>query len=806
MNINEKNGSNNGYSYSSNSSIVLVGMRGVGKSTLALLASAALGFEFLDLKRSLSEASGNSDSPLLQKESLVEFRKTEFNSVVETLTKNTTRCIIALPASCIDYEPTVNFLIEYGRQHLIVHIKCEETRILTYIDYDGPIEKGLLWVRQKYRNYQYCSHFDFFNLRSSSDSNSAISFPKYTSGVDVLALKGAKSDFLNFLALIMWGHVSTHNYLSPPEYSKHSSVVQINFPYILDNELNIDDLILGADAVEILVNIKKLVEYGIPLRTIDEFVARVRHVSSYSVPIIMTVDYDLIADQFETEDSQLKQLYFDVLLSGIRLGLSYLTIDLNLAQENKFMGRHEGTSVLQEIMRNSCHTKIIGAYHSCSTEDFWTTSQPFDIYMLAKNIGCQIIKITKKASRFSENLEVQEFARDCNKLGDRKTQLIAYNTGKLGRFSRIMNLYLTSTEPPYSINSSEVRQLHDRTVTSNENYEYETSVGLSAYDLNKSLYSCFMMSALSFYVVGRHVTQSLSPAMHNAGYLSIGLPHRCIVFQCSTVQEISDLMRRPDFGGASVIMPFKLKVLDLVDNVSKHVSRIGALNTIIAVRSYDDQDKISKIRGENTDWLGIRAVINSNSSPINGVSDSKTALVLGAGGMSQASLYALISLGFKRILLFNRTESKARQLADHFNKQSPLTFEEPFPRIVHFKIEIIKSLSDIPEEIRYDHLPTVIINCIPGRDIVTNKLIHFEIPDFWFDSPSGGVFVETGYNPLISPLQISARKFVSRGWVVTTGLNYLHEQAIAQFEMHTGKIAPSAIMKSALMNHFAAFN
>jgi shikimate 5-dehydrogenase len=429
---------------------------------------------------------------------------------------------------------------------------------------------------------------------------------------------------------------------------------------------------------------------------------------------------------------------------------------------------------------------------------------PFDVVQAAKTLGFLLLMITKRATRFDENMDIQLFLKDCRKLGGDSIKVVAYNTGKLGRLSKLLNKFMTITDPIVTPNLSEVKNIHYHNLGYHD-YAAKVSDKLSSRELNKSLFSSFMLPILTFYVIGQHVEKSLSPEIHNAAYNALGLPHRCVIYQCLSVDDIRAVMKRPDFGGACVIMPFKLQVLDLVDDVSEHVSRIGALNTMYAVRSPENREKVVCYKGDNTDWIGIRNVIVSCSSPINGANDSRTALVLGAGGMARASLYALISTGVKTIYLYNRTISKAQDLAKHFNDQSPLTFGQPFPKSVDFNITVVSDILSVPDIDDFVY-PSIIVNCIPSIDITSGKGLDFDLPDFWFESASGGVFVDIGYEPFLSPSLIKARKHGNRGWIATNGLSYLHAQAISQFEMHTGKIAPSELMKNTLMNSFAAYN
>merc|ERR1719436_857582 len=61
------------------------------------------------------------------------------------------------------------------------------------------------------------------------------------------------------------------------------------------------------------------------------------------------------------------------------------------------------------------------------------------------------------------------------------------------------------------------------------------------------------------------------------------------------------LLTDPNVFGMSVTMPLKHAALGWCDEVSEHGKRIGAINTVWR--------EGGKWRGENTDWLALRGVV-----------------------------------------------------------------------------------------------------------------------------------------------------------------------------------------------------
>ncbi len=136
-------------------------------------------------------------------------------------------------------------------------------------------------------------------------------------------------------------------------------------------------------------------------------------------------------------------------------------------------------------------------------------------------------------------------------------------------------------------------------------------------------------------------------------------------------------------------------------------------------------------------------------SPRNYVQPSKTTgLVIGAGGMARAAIYALIRLGCRNIFIYNRTLETAQKVADHFNDwaisqgiaastpgdgQSPSTLSQTF-------CHVLPSLSEAWPS-NYSP-PTMIVSCVPATSVDGKPQADFEMPLQWLRSPTGGVVVE----------------------------------------------------------------
>jgi shikimate-5-dehydrogenase len=272
----------------------------------------------------------------------------------------------------------------------------------------------------------------------------------------------------------------------------------------------------------------------------------------------------------------------------------------------------------------------------------------------------------------------------------------------------------------------------------------------------------------NFWIFGQGISFSMSPTIHCAGFQHYNLPHTYEIHQTETVEELRSLVKSPAFGGASITMPHKLAITMYCSEVSEDAKIIGAVNTLIR-----DNTKEGRILGENTDWTGLASLLNDNAQTLS-KKRLDTGLVIGAGGASRAALYALHKSRVTKIYLFNRSRSRAEEIAQDL---------QPY-----FEITVVGQLTDIPA----NEAPDVIIGTIPA-DKTTVELF----PPVLFSQPEG-VCIDMAYKPRFTPLMAATRKWGSQDWLTVPGVEVLLQQAFVQFEFWTGNPAPETAMRQAL--------
>ena len=118
-------------------------------------------------------------------------------------------------------------------------------------------------------------------------------------------------------------------------------------------------------------------------------------------------------------------------------------------------------------------------------------------------------------------------------------------------------------------------------------------------------------------------------------------------------------LRGNDYLGANITVPYKDRVLTMLDRLTDEAHATGAVDTITR--------EGSRLVGHNTDVLGFRptldALVGRQKMP-------RLAVVLGAGGGARAVVYGLITAGFQRVIVFNRHLHRAEGLVRHFGKSA----------------------------------------------------------------------------------------------------------------------------------------
>jgi shikimate dehydrogenase len=260
------------------------------------------------------------------------------------------------------------------------------------------------------------------------------------------------------------------------------------------------------------------------------------------------------------------------------------------------------------------------------------------------------------------------------------------------------------------------------------------------------------------YLLGHPVAHSLSPAMHNAAFAALGLPHRYETRDVdhARLADTVEALRGEGVLGANVTIPHKESALRLVDELADEARRIGAVNTIVR--------RSSRLVGDNTDGYGFARALVAAGVDVTG----KDVMVLGAGGAARACLHALRAA--RIVVLAARDLDRASVLAAAVGN----------PVVPRPWADARRTAAGID----------VLVNATPvglhGEDLLA---------DFVF-SPLPGVIVDLVPTRDMTPLVRRARE--AQHVRVVDGLSMLLHQAARSFTLWTGREAPLAVMRAAL--------
>ncbi|MFH1413340.1 MAG: shikimate dehydrogenase [Candidatus Omnitrophota bacterium] len=266
-------------------------------------------------------------------------------------------------------------------------------------------------------------------------------------------------------------------------------------------------------------------------------------------------------------------------------------------------------------------------------------------------------------------------------------------------------------------------------------------------------------------LIGKPVKHSLSPLIHNAAFkaLKIDAEYRLFELEADKLEHFLYNMGENKIFGVNVTVPYKEKVIPILDKISDEAKTIGAVNTI----------KLNQgsLEGFNTDGEGFLRDLTEN---LKFNPEGKGIAVIGAGGAARAVCVYLSKAHVKRISIYDIDAKRRDILVDHLKTN----FRD---------LKITSADSTQGLDIKRSDL---LINATPigmkesDPCLVDENLLHNNI--FVYDLI---------YNPVETKLIKSAKH---RGARASGGLGMLLCQGALSFEIWRERPAPMEAMKFAL--------
>ncbi|KAB5572658.1 putative quinate pathway repressor protein QutR [Coniochaeta sp. 2T2.1] len=792
-------------------SIVLLGNHKTGKSTLAVIASAAFARRLIDFDAFFLQQTGLRRHAFKTERGPDRFASRQVTLLQELLLSNDKGCIIVCPTAGFTAGEQRLFRI-FAQTHPVIQIVSDLEQ-----PFSPRSETGLSTSEFDYDAVRSCSTFEYYNLsegplkpgRNSPPNERASAAPPGRPGSSFLRLKRVEQDFLGFLKRVQCQRPDGDITSTAP--SLFTYVLVLSLSELLDIA-NLEGVLCdGPDAVEIKIDPTDPTWRRFSVTDILESLSRgitlVRR--AFSGPIVYHVQKPYATPHlaWTHADKARAKAYIDLLSHGLRFCPDYLTVDLSF--DDRF---------IRNVVATRGNTCIIGHYHDAAPgPDGWAEPDRMEHYNRAVSLGCQLVRLTQVAESMTDNLGAQQFIHNVGTSHRVEPRLIAYNTGLLGRLSCCLNqVYTPVCPPPCHVPASKPAS-----------HLLPEDPRLTLREAQTALHSAFVLDQLHLWIIGTDLSASLSPPMYRAAFAHMGMPHTWRSKNISSIEEIEDLIKDDNFGGSAIAQGHKMTVLPYISLMSEHAKIIGAVNTLIPIRCawegcytppsqfWLDRGRAGPIKGiygDNTDWRGVYGCISKRLSPANAVNAKSTGLVMGAGGMARAAVYAMIQLGVRHIFLYNRTTANGHLLAEHYNKltvdqeglldgsgnRAPLSSGKGW--LGSAKVQVIESLEqDWPPGYAQ---PTMIVCCVRAPVEMGRPQPVVTIPPQWLKSPNGGVVVDTCYDTLLSPLVRQMRNLAHKGWVIVDGLHILPEQAAAQFELFTGRKPPHIRMCIEVLRHY----
>jgi 3-dehydroquinate dehydratase/shikimate dehydrogenase len=256
--------------------------------------------------------------------------------------------------------------------------------------------------------------------------------------------------------------------------------------------------------------------------------------------------------------------------------------------------------------------------------------------------------------------------------------------------------------------------------------------------------------AAVYVLLGRPVVNSLSPAMHNAGFAALGLNAVYVPVESRDIEGFREFAGLVGMRGASVTIPFKRDVLPLLDELAPTAAAAGAVNTI-AIRD-------GRWIGLNTDAEGFLEPLRKRLPELTGI----RAVILGAGGAARGVGMALRREGAHVAIAARRPEG-AQVIAEAIGAE----------------------VSDWPPRAGSWDL---LVNATPVGSAAHPGEVPFAGP---FD---GRLVYDLVYDP--DPTELM-RLAALKGCAAIGGLEMLVAQAERQFEIWTGERPPAGLFAEA---------
>jgi 3-dehydroquinate dehydratase/shikimate dehydrogenase len=355
---------------------------------------------------------------------------------------------------------------------------------------------------------------------------------------------------------------------------------------------------------------------------------------------------------------------------------------------------------------------------------------------ILRNYGdVDVVKIAAKASSIADSLRLLEAAKGFK-------NLVAVPMGEIGLPARILALREGSALAYAPVGEA-------------------TAPGQVSLREMLHLYRAHELTQRTrvYGVIGNPVGHSLSPLMHNTGFIARGVDAVYLPFLAHELKDFLGAVERLGVRGFSVTLPHKQAILKYLAECDPLAAEIGAVNTVVVRHD-------GLLYGCNTDYVGVLWALGKKMR----LRGSRV-LIFGAGGAARAAAFAAAH-GGATVAICARREKPAKDLARAVSG-------EFLPR---------RALRDE----RFDAiLNTTPVGMYPHSGIspLSARELHCRI------------VMDLINRPLRTELLKIAK---NKGITIVSGVDMFIAQGVAQWELWVGERAPEEAMRRAVVQSLRA--
>jgi pentafunctional AROM polypeptide len=391
--------------YQPDSTILITGMRGAGKSHMGRIAAIALGRQLIDADAALAAKLKQPLGEFVAAHGWPAFRVEELALFKELLESKPTGHVISLGGGIVENAEARDLLLSWMKEKgPVVNVIRDIDEIVDYLESEKsrpslgePLHK--IYERRK-PFYEECSSYEIithipghipFSKRITNGSSAAEAL--HPADNTAARREGSHADSARFFRFITGQLQPSIDLLND-----RTSFLALTFPDLTPAFPVMDKLTVGVDAIELRVDLLspdgvKVTSPAIPPQSYVALqLAQLRETTS--LPIVFTVRTRSQGGMFpdDAEDAM-----FELLQLGIRLGCEYVDVECGWDQTKT-----------QGVVDSKGYTKIIASWHDWSGHLKWDSEEVVEKYTLAKKHG-DIVKIVSKATSLQDNFAMMAF-------------------------------------------------------------------------------------------------------------------------------------------------------------------------------------------------------------------------------------------------------------------------------------------------------------------------------------------------------------------------------------------------------------